>query len=54
MEPGAILGSARNIELIDRVGRRTFGIDERPPSGGQVNLNILTNQAAVQVVRNPA
>ena len=53
-QPGAILDSARNIELIDRVGRRTFGIDDRPPSGGPVNLNILTNQAAVQVVRNPA
>ena len=32
MQPDAILDSARNIELIDRVGRRTFGVDDRSAS----------------------
>ena len=39
MQPGAILDSARNIELIDRVGRQTFGVvDDRPPPGAWSTL----------------
>ena len=53
MQPGAILDSARNIEQFDRVARRNFGLDDRPPSGGILNLAVLTNQAAIQVVSNP-
>jgi hypothetical protein len=49
MQPGAILDSARNIEQFDRVARRNFGLDDRPPSGGILNLAVLTNQAAIQI-----
>lgn len=53
MDPSEILGRAREIELNDRWSRRNFGLDNQPPSGGVLNLAILTNQAAVQVVSNP-
>jgi hypothetical protein len=29
-------------------------LENQPPAGGMINLAILTNQAAVQVVNNPA
>ena len=54
MEPGDILGSSRDIELYDRFSRRNLGLEHQPPSGGQINLAIMTNRAAVQVVSNPA
>ncbi|MBA3833863.1 MAG: hypothetical protein H0X34_18615 [Chthoniobacterales bacterium] len=50
MEPGEILGNARNFEQFDRVARRNFGLDSIPPSGGLINVNVLTNQAAIQVI----
>jgi hypothetical protein len=50
MEPAAILDSARNIEQLDRVARRNYGLENQPPPGGILNLAILTNQAPVQVV----
>jgi hypothetical protein len=54
MVPAEILERAREIELNDRWSRRNFGLDNRPPSGGMLNLAVLTNQAAVMVVSNPA
>jgi hypothetical protein len=50
MEPADILDSARNVEPFDYVGRRNYGLENQPPSAGVLNLAILTNQAAVQVV----
>ena len=50
MPPGEILDSARNIEQFDRVARRNFGLDSQPPGGSPVNLAILTNQAAIQII----
>ena len=47
LPPGEILERARNIEQLDRVARRTFGVDNQPPQGGLINLAILTNQAVI-------
>ena len=54
MEPSEILNGARNLERLDYVARRNYRLENQPPPGGVINLAILTNQAAVQVVRNPA
>ena len=54
MEPSQILGNARNFEQFDRAARHNFGLDSIPPGGGVVNVNVLTNQAAVQVISKPA
>jgi len=54
MEPAEILDSARNLERFDYVARRNYGLDNQPPPGGVINLAILTNQAAVQLVSHPA
>ena len=54
LPPAKIIGNARNLEQLDLVARRNFGLDDLPPVGALFNLAILTNQAAVQVVRNPA
>ena len=50
LPPGAILERARNVEQFDRFSRRNFGLDLQPPGGCPVNLAILTNQAAIQIV----
>lgn len=54
MEPAEILDSARNLERFDFVARRNYGLENQPSAGGVLSLNILTNQAAVQVVSTPA
>ena len=54
MDPADILDSARNVERLDYVARRNYGLENQPPPGGMINLAILTNQAAIKVVRNPA
>ena len=52
MEPGDIVESARNIELYDRMSRRTYGLDDQRPTSPIVNLDLLCGQANVQVI-NP-
>ena len=54
MEPGDILESARNIEQLDRVARRTYGLDDQKPTSSVINLELLTGQALVQVINPPA
>lgn len=54
MEPAAILSNARNLERFDYVARRNYGLESLSPNNGVINLAILTNQAAVQVVTNTA
>jgi hypothetical protein len=49
LPPGEILERARNVEQLDRVARRNFGLDSQPPGSCPVNLAILTNQAAIQI-----
>jgi hypothetical protein len=51
MEPAEILDSARNLERFDYVARRNFGLDNQLPGGCGINLDILCNQALVQVVK---
>ena len=53
MEPGEILSSARNLERYDFVARRNFGLDNQPSSNGPVNINVMADQAAIQVL-NPS
>ena len=50
LPPGNILERARNLEQLDRVARRNFGLDNQPAGGGVVNLNILCNQSLIQEV----
>ena len=53
LEPSDILDRAREIELHDRWSRRNYGLDHQPLSGCPVNLAVLTNQAAIQIVQKP-
>ena len=50
LPPATILDSARNLEQLDRVARRNFGLDTQPAGGGILNLDILCNQSLIQVV----
>jgi uncharacterized protein YjcR len=50
MDPDEILTRSSQFEKIDRIARRTFGLNEAPPSEGCLSLNILTNHSLVQVV----
>lgn len=53
MEPDELLDSARNLERLDFVARRNYGLENHPPAGGLITLSVLTNQAAIQVISNP-
>ena len=33
MKPGEILDSARNLERLDLVARRSYGLENQPPAG---------------------
>jgi len=50
MDPDEILSRSAQFEKIDTIARRTFGLNDAPPSQGCLNLNILANHSAVQVV----
>jgi hypothetical protein len=50
MKPGAILDSARNIEQFDRFSRRNLGLEHQPPASCPVNVSILTNRSAIQII----
>jgi hypothetical protein len=49
MDPDEILTRSAKLEKIDTIARRTFGLNEAPPSQGSLSLNVLTNHSAVQV-----
>ena len=50
MDADSILTRGAQIEKIDAVARRTFGLDIPAPGSGAVNLNVLTGgRALVQV-----
>ena len=49
MEPGDILDSAGNLERLDYVARRNYGLDQAT-AGGTINLALLYDQSAVQVI----
>jgi hypothetical protein len=40
MEPGAILDRIDDVETLDKIGRRTFGISEVKEDQSQVAVNI--------------
>ena len=50
MDPDEILSRSAQFEKIDTIARRTFRLDDAPPSQGCLQLNILANHSAVQVV----
>jgi len=51
MEPDGILDRIEDIDRLDKVARRTFGLDER--GGGAVRVNIFAGDPfAVQVVED--
>lgn len=52
MEPAAILDGIHEIEKYDRMARRNFGLSDGRPTGGPIQLHILTNQAAIVVPSN--
>jgi hypothetical protein len=49
MDPDEILTRSAQFEKIDTIARRTFGLNEAPPSQGALTLSVLTNHAVVQV-----
>jgi hypothetical protein len=40
MEPGAILDRIDDVETLDKIGRRTFGISDGGEDQSQVEVNI--------------
>ena len=50
MEPADILDSARNVERFDRFSRRNYGLKTNSPPNGPLNLSVLENHAAVQII----
>src|SRR5580765_1081893 len=50
MEPGEILNSARNLERLDYVARRNYGLNDQPPTNGGINIALLTGQVAIQYI----
>jgi uncharacterized protein YjcR len=50
MHPEEILTRSSQLEKIDTIARRTFRLDDAPPSQGCLQLNILTNHSAVQII----
>jgi hypothetical protein len=42
--------ASHDVEKLDRMARRTYGLSDGQQSGGTFSLNILTGQAAVQVI----
>jgi len=49
MCPDEILTRSAQFEKIDTIARRTFRLNEAPPSQGSLSLNVLTNHSVVQV-----
>jgi hypothetical protein len=47
MHPNEILSRSSQVEKIDTVARRTFGLDIPASGSGAVNLNVLTGGRAV-------
>jgi hypothetical protein len=51
--PALVLAQIDDVEKLDRMARRTYGLSDGQQSGGAFSLNILTGQAAVQVISKP-
>jgi hypothetical protein len=51
MQAAEILDSARNLERFDYVARRNYGLERQPNGTCPVNVSILTNRSAIQIIR---
>jgi hypothetical protein len=51
MEPAEILDSARNLERFDYVARRNYRLETNPGDNGPLNLSVLGNHTAVQIIK---
>jgi hypothetical protein len=49
MEADEILTHSAQLEKIDTIARRTFGLNEAASAQGSLTLSVLTNHAIVQV-----
>jgi len=47
MEADEILSRSSQVEKIDTVARRTFGLDSPAAGSGALNLNVLTGGRAI-------
>lgn len=54
LPPAEILGNARNLERFDLVARRNYGLDRQSPACEILNLSVLGNHTAIQIVSKPA
>lgn len=45
-----ILEHARNVEQFDRFSRRNLGLESRPADNGLLQLSVLANHTAVQII----
>jgi hypothetical protein len=53
MDADSILSRSSQVEKIDTVARRTFGLDSSASGNGTLNLNVLTGgRAIVQIKSN--
>jgi hypothetical protein len=50
LPPSEILERARNVEQFDRFSRRNFGLENQPAGSALLNLNVLANHTAIQIV----
>jgi hypothetical protein len=41
VEPGAILDRVDDVDTLDKIGRRTFKLDDNPAAGG-IDVSILS------------
>ncbi len=47
MDADSILSHSSQVEKIDSVARRTFGLDSPASGSGTLNLNVLTGGRAI-------
>jgi hypothetical protein len=53
MEPGAILDRVGDIDTLDKIGRRTFKLDDNAAGGGIELLQILSISGNVNLNKLP-
>ena len=49
MPPREVLDSIDEVEKLDRMARRTYGLGDSAGAGGALAINILTQDAVVQI-----
>jgi hypothetical protein len=51
LPPSEIPERARNVEQFDRFTRRNYGLESRPADNGLLQLSVLGNHTAVQIIK---